>query len=76
MEVDWDRSVEAERALNAYIDRLANQGVQGWVIKQATELHAECGKVVSLPLFVRYLKKLELPKRHTQKGTQYAIFVP
>jgi hypothetical protein len=69
------REEAIKTGLDAYIKRLADSGVSGWVFSLAKDLHAECGRPATLQQFARYLKKQETPKRHTDRGTQYAFYI-
>ena len=61
-----------ELLLNAYLQTLP----EGWHCVTATDLHRACGSGISLQMFSRHLKELNIPKRHTSKGTQYAFKCP
>jgi hypothetical protein len=60
---------DTETLLNAYLGTLEKE----WHYATATVLHKECGSPLSLQMFCRHLKELNIAKRHTRNGTQYAF---
>jgi hypothetical protein len=63
---------QTETVLNAYLATLP----KGWHLVTAKELHQACGSPLTLQMFSRHLASLNIPKRHTSKGTQYALTCP
>ena len=63
---------QTETLLNTYLATLKKE----LHFATATELHKACGSSISLQMFSRHLKELNIPKRHTSKGTQYALRCP